>query len=671
MNGMTHSMLLVAAAVTVALSAGADPVREDELDIGVDLVVDTDAEKPAESRVVDLRNKWPVETLGEIALAYSAVGWDESDPLPAGATVRLNLLEGTFVGGKFSPGAFSADLATGLTGKGTYGWLPSGVEKKVYRVLHETTRGAQVVEDETLYAYFDFADCEMVTEAEFRRAVLGVTQPVAVTDDARHPWSRIGGDGDGLRNTADGATLAFGFTGAGSFAAELSFVDGTVTVAVDGETVATVSADEAWTGYSWSVADCDVHTLTLTYAGTAGVSVRACALTSGDGFDVECRQTSQLRCDLRTVFPVASLADEALKGLMYSANGWVRNATDDATRTATITARAGTLANGVFTSDGSAEVTVATGLTGEGTVDWAVTEISKKVYQLTHTARKGGTVDAAGTCYGYLDFTHCVSWASQADVEAAVLGAVTHKIAVIQDEDWPWQPVDSAAVRSGIVTDEWLEPDEKTATTFTFKGRGVLHYDYSLSGGELAVIADDEVVSVFAEATTGSVSCQVAFDGFGAHEVSFAYTAVGGAEAALRNVRWEESEDGERAGASRGKVRADLQAGEVRTPRRLADVLPFVYSPTNFIGTVDGKSARVSIVQLEGTDPDVTKWAEVPGTWRKLKESTDEGEVKWRAKKGVWKATFEIFDDDKLKETQIKYFDLRNANGNGFAIILT
>ena len=664
-------MLLGVAVIMAVLSATADPVREDELDIATDRSVVTDPADPSEYQAADLRSCWPVETLGVIPLSYSAVGWDLT-PQPVGATVRLNLLEGTFGGGKFSPDVFSADLATGLTGKGTYGWLPSGVDKKVYRILHETTRGGAVVEDETLCAYFDFSEVELVTPAEFRGAVLGVSQPVVVTDDARHPWSRVGGDGDGLRNAADGATLSFGFKGTGSFAAELSFAEGTVTVALDGVTVATLSVDEAWTAHSWPIADYNAHTLTLTYTGSTGVSVRKCALTRGEAGDIDGWCSSESPCDLRTTFPVASLSDTALKGLMYSANSWERDAAQDASRTATITAQAGTLVNGVFTPDGSAEVTVGAALTGDGTVDWALTEISKKVYQLTHTAKKGGTVDAAGTCVGYFDFTHCVSWASQADVEAAVLGAITHKIAVIQDEYWPWQPIDSAAVRSGIVTDEWLEPGEETATTFTFKGRGVLHYDYSLSGGELAVMAGGEVVSVFTEATAGWVACQVPFDGYGAHGVSFVYTAVGGAVAAIRNVRWEVLDESSRTTGAGEEIRVDLQEGEVRTPKKFAHVLPFVYSPTNFTGTVDGKSARVSIVQLEGTDPDVTKWTtEVPGTARKLKEATDEGEVKWRAKKGVWKATFEIFDGETLKETQIKYFDLRNANGNGLVLFVT
>lgn len=193
---------------------------------------------------------------------------------------------------------------------------------------------------------------------------------------------------------------------------------------------------------------------------------------------------SQQTIDLRKAFTVSSLEDEALRGLMYSANGWERDAAGDASRTVAITAQAGTLANGVFTPDGSAEMTVATGLGGEGTVDWALTEISKKVYRLKHAVRKDGAPVGVADLYGYLDFTHCLSWASQSDVEAAVLGEFTHGIAVTQDADSPWQPIDSTVVRSGLMTDgEWLEPGDVTVTAFAFGGRGVLHYEYDLTGG--------------------------------------------------------------------------------------------------------------------------------------------------------------------------------------------
>ena len=377
--------------------------------------------------------------------------------------------------------------------------------------------------------------------------------------------------------------------------------------------------------------------------------------------------------DLRTVFPVEKLRGEpALKGLMYSALGFERGASADATRTAKITARAGALVNGIFAYDGSAEITVLPPTTGEGVVDWTETRISKKLYQLTHTVMKNGVAEGA-ILYGYFDFTHCVTEiATQEEVEAAVLGEITHPIAVCQDEDSPWQPIDTSEVRSGIVTDEWLKPEDKTVTAFTFKGHGVLHYAYDLSGGTLEVVADGKVVATFTEPKGNWALCQVSFVGYGTHEVSFVYTAVGDAVAAIRDVRWEELDEDSRTAGAGVDVRVDLQEGEVRTPKSFEHVLPFVYSPTNFTGTVDGKSARVSIVQLEGADPDVTKWTtEVRGTARVLKEATDEGEVKWRAKAGVWKATFEIFDGPTLKDTQIKFFDLRDAKRSGLVLIIS
>ncbi len=375
--------------------------------------------------------------------------------------------------------------------------------------------------------------------------------------------------------------------------------------------------------------------------------------------------------DLRPAFPVSSLEDDALKGLMYSAIGWELDPVSDSSRTVTITAKAGALENGVFTPDGSSALTVLPAREGRGTVDWQPVDISRKVYQLTHMVRGNGGADATAYLYGYFDFSKCEVWASQADVEKAVLGEVTHKIAVVQDEYWPWQPINVAVVRSGIVTDEYLDSEEETTTAFTFNGCGVLRYDYLLTGGKLEVVVDGAVVATFAEVVDWT-SSQLAFEDYGAHEVVFRYTAVGGgAVAAIRNVWREEDDSTGLAQDALSDVRADLQEGAVRTPKKFEHVLPFVYSPTNFTGTVDGKSSRVSIVQLTGDDPDVTKWTtEVRGTARTLKKATDEGEVKWRAKKGVWRATFEIFDGETLKDTQIKYFDLREASGNGIIIFV-
>ena len=399
-----------------------------------------------------------------------------------------------------------------------------------------------------------------------------------------------------------------------------------------------------------------------------------------DELDVEAvvQQMSvpQQVADLRTTFPVASLKDSALKGLMYSANSWYLNASADATRTATITAQAGTLADGVFTPDGSAELTVLPATAGEGTVDWALTEISKKVYRLMHTVKKNGTDDAAGLCHGYLDFTQCVlERANQAEVEAAVLGAITQKIAVRQDAVWPWQPLDSSVVRSGIATDVGLLPEEETATAFTFKGRGVLHYEYDLTGGTLEVVADGDVVATFTAETAGWVPCQVLFEGFGAHEVSFVYTAVGNyATAAIRNVRWEVDDVSMWTQKGGDETRVDLREG-VRTPKYRDEVLPFAYSSTNWIGvagaTAESK-AHVRVVQMTGSDPAVTNWTtEVAGTSRVLHDAPGEDSVCWKPKAGrVWKATFDILNGDTSIYSEEAWFDLRLTRVPGFLLMI-
>ena len=119
-------------------------------------------------------------------------------------------------------------------------------------------------------------------------------------------------------------------------------------------------------------------------------------------------------------------------------------------------------------------------------------------------------------------------------------------------------------------------------------------------------------------------------------------------------------------------VRMDLQKG-VRTPKRLADVLPFVYSSTNWLGDVVNVSAesvaRVTLVQLTGEGDDVTTWTDVvPNTFKELVKKPGEGEVKWRARKGVWKAAFDILNNDTSIRTEEAIFDLRNSIAPGLLI---
>lgn len=420
--------------------------------------------------------------------------------------------------------------------------------------------------------------------------------------------------------------------------------------------------------------------LTVGLAVRSALAVGLCEEELPFEIDITVFEHNEEAYDLRAVFPVAKLRDEpALEGLSYSARGWrIEVPVDDPTRTATIIAVPGTLVNGVFQPRADETVTVLPARQGEGTVDWKPSSVSveKAVYRLTHTARINGTIDDQTTCIGYLDFTQCAGvQATQEEVETAVLDRFTHKINVVRDANNPWQPIQLDVVGIGVATDEGLAAGTVTTTAFSFSGRGILHYEYKLGGGSLVAQAS----GMSPEALPAAADWQartIGFDGFGAHDVAFVYTAAGGdAMAALRNVRWEEEDAGARVQSEGGESRSDLREG-VRRPKRVEEILPFTYSSTNWIGvagaTVESK-VRVTIVQMTGTAPDVSEWTdEVPGTSRVLVKAPGEGEFKWKTEgKGVWKASFDILTDDECVHHEEAWFDLRKTNGiTGFMVIL-
>lgn len=377
--------------------------------------------------------------------------------------------------------------------------------------------------------------------------------------------------------------------------------------------------------------------------------------------------------DCRAVFP----GDPILRGMMYSAIGWDLDAVPDSSRTVTVTARPGTLVNGVFTPDsGVPEVTLLAETTGRGEFDWGNTpDVGRRIYQFTHTVRKNGVLDEAGILCGYVDFRDCEIYESQYEVMRAVLAEFTHEIEVVQDGYNPWQPADVSTTRSGIFTDEALDQDEETLTTFTFNGVGVFRYEYKLDGGQLLPVVDG--VEGEALATAGDWSAgRVEFADGGDHEISFVFTGAGdGSTAGLRNVQWTQAASFACASDAGTGIRFDLREG-VRAPRYLSQVLPFAYSSTNWIGDVSGASAesvaKVTIVQLTGTDPDVRNWTEeVPNTFAELVKEPGEGVVKWKPRKGVWKATFDILNSEDSIRQEESVFDLRNSRSPGLALILS
>ena len=388
----------------------------------------------------------------------------------------------------------------------------------------------------------------------------------------------------------------------------------------------------------------------------------------------QCCETADQEIDLRCTYPVVKLDDEpALQGIGYSARGWrIDIAEDDPSRAATIVAVPCALVNGMLCPAGE-EIVVLAATNGEGTVTWAPSSVEKKVYRLTHSAEKDGVVDPFATCYAYFDFTDCeLQHATLWEVEVAVLGDATHPIVTVQDERFPWQPIESGVAGAGIVTDVGLL-SETTTTAFSFKGRGTFHYEYRVSGGSLGVRIG-EAAPVALAASSDWLARAIRFEGFGDHGVAFVYAAAGGgAQAALRNVRWEEDSS---AWAQReGKDLAmDLREG-VRTPKYRDEVLPFAYSSTNWLGvagaTAESK-AHVRVVQMTGSDPAVTNWTtEVAGTSRVLQNAPGEDAVPWKAKVGsVWKATFDILNDETSIYSEEAWFDLRQTRVPGFLLMI-
>ena len=387
---------------------------------------------------------------------------------------------------------------------------------------------------------------------------------------------------------------------------------------------------------------------------------------------VSMRDVVEVQVDCRRVFEVRrSDGDPALTGFMYSAVGWDIGAADDGTRMVKITAVPGELADdGVFVPDGDGEQIVLSETTGRGTCDWEPSDAKHRVYQLTHIVRKGGSVDATGTLYGYLDFTHWDRRATLDDIKAALLNPATHAVDILQDAENPWQPIDFIQlVGVGIATDSALPQSIETSTGLEFSGHGALSFEYRLSGGTLSVAIDGREPEVIDVPTSGWVACTLAFVDPGEHSVVFTYTADGdGTTAALRHVRWKEDERFVSMRSARSDLRVDLREGPVRMPARMEHVLPFAYSSTNWIGNVQGTAAKVTVVQLSGTDPAVTNWTdEVSGSFKVLVDKSGEGEKVWHPKKGVWKATFDILGTSHSEEV---WFDLRNAIAPGFMLMV-
>lgn len=298
------ALSLVVWIVALAASGDTSYVREDELVLSEPLLRFCGAEQ-----AIDLSPCWTsVEDLAKIPLSYSSVGWGIED-LPGESTVRLDNVTGAVF-----------NVQEGLTGRGVFPWVIRGIDKKVFHIQHVVTRGGVVRAEETLNAIFDFTAI-VERNDQIKTAVVGCSQPIYCLDDPGHPWSLLGGAGEGVSNAADGAQLSFSFAGTGVFSAELAFESGCVVVTLDGVEVETVMANGQWTGRDWPVADFGSHTVTLRYSGTSEIRVRNAVM---DGCDCRIRSGAlePSALDLRRGVRKAKHYNEILP-FTYSSTNWI------------------------------------------------------------------------------------------------------------------------------------------------------------------------------------------------------------------------------------------------------------------------------------------------------------------------------------------------------------
>lgn len=310
--------------------------------------------------------------------------------------------------------------------------------------------------------------------------------------------------------------------------------------------------------------------------------------------------------------------------------------------------------------DGGETKDLAVGLTGHDVFLWTPQGLQRKVYKLVHSVKNGAVNSRDDMLTAFFSFEDCQMEASPEEIREAVMG-VSQVCTLVNDEQHPWQPVDGAG--SGLVAPEGIG----SVFELQVKGQGTVFFDWSMADGEAVVVVDGvtaKALAVTADWTAG----QVAVVGFGPHTVRFVSS---GTAVKVKSIRWITT-NADMADATGPSVRVDLQQG-IRRPHSLKELMPFVYSVSNFTGvagmTADAV-ARVRVVQITGADSDLTTWEEVDGTEKVLCEEQDESSVPWEGRSGgFWKAEFQVRDGGSALHEEAAYFDMRKF-GLGLMILL-
>ena len=609
---------------------------------------------------LDLSEEFVVTSFDPMNIPYSAVGWDIEEDGTSGRTVTLELTP--------VAGGSASVVASGLTGRGTNSWDTGSMRNDAFVLRHFVRKNGTEEPLETLEAYLVF-DRLVVRPLE---TLAGVAQAVfpdagrscAVTAMGGKSWTAVGIAGDGIAGPVTGtATLTFALDGIGSFAFEyLCAAGGTLTVAVDDGEPQTFAAAADWTAAGFAFGDICAHTVVISAAGD-GTAVRG---VRWDDVSVSGGGAERHALDLSDVWDKRNVNDEPI---LWSSLGWGEEPDAEGGKTVTLQL--------VPCLAGEAQ-TLESGLQGHRqTYVWTPGEVTKQVYEIRHVV--GGASLLEKDLSAYFSFEHYDHAApAEADVRAAIRSADgTGWDFGIENDAENWWGL-AGGPDEGIVA-----PQGMSVLTFTVDGRGTFLFDYTLAGGAWTVKVDGVEVRRM-DVAADWTGAELPMDGaLVAHVIEFVTNLSGSDSAALKNVRWVDTDDCFGGGRVGGGA-ADLREG-VLVVRRPSELMPFTWSSTNFTGVIEigpgetqkidpASVASVRVVQVTGEGDDLAQWAtEVAGTAKTLvSEKHGEGSLKWKGvKAGVWKAELVIRTNGGETYRVTRILDLRKYSGQGLVLFVT
>lgn len=259
--------LAAVAAVTICGSSGAavEMARAEKRDLALNLT----------------NGMWQVKSFDDAVLTgieYSATGWD-AEPKEEGCVCRLSAVLTDF-DEQGNPRYWGSTMVTnGLVGRGKCSWdISSGYRRRVYRLVHEVTKGGTVDDSKTLAAFFSLTGCADIADSyeDIYQGVMGNSEKLTLVNDATRPWQVVGGAGEGIRTgeTPEGSSSSFSFVTdrPGTFTYDYMLVGGGAELFLDGVKCGELDASSEWVPGPTLRMPSDRltgHTVTFTFTPTA------------------------------------------------------------------------------------------------------------------------------------------------------------------------------------------------------------------------------------------------------------------------------------------------------------------------------------------------------------------------------------------------------------------